>query len=216
MRNRAEDRLKAELRTEDRRGFTFIEILVSVGVLAILLLLSFPVMASIRRAQRKERVKAAITTLGVAIESYQNDFGVFPIADPPLSVLPDVPNRGNRALVHWLKAGEAAHGRSAPYLPSAYYDDTKRLAGDTLRDEWERPYLYFDTSAMKAKTDDDKDFGHPYELLGANTFVRPVAHTTRGYYNFGRFQLWSAGPNQMNDGGPNPRNDDIGNFSVED
>lgn len=192
-----------------RRGFTIIELLASVGVLVILVGITFPVLASIRRSQKKKRVSSAVITLGLAIEAYQNDFGVFPLADTPsITGL----NRGNRALVYWLKAGEDAGGRSAPYLPSAYYDHAaKQIKGDVLRDEWERPYVYFDTSAMKT------GFSQAYDLRGGQAPVRPAKNATTGrYYNFGRFQLWSCGPDEQNSGGPNPddeKNDDIGNFS---
>ncbi len=194
------------------RGFTIIELLASVGVLVILVAITFPVLASIRRSQKKKRVSAAVITLGLAIESYQNDFGVFPIADLEDAVIGPGLNKGNRALVYWLTAGEAAGGRSAPYLPSAYYDHAaKQIEGDVLRDEWERPYVYFDTSAMKTA------FSQAYDLRGGQAPVRPAKNATTGrYYNFGRFQLWSCGPDEQNNGGPNPHdehNDDIGNFA---
>jgi len=197
-----------------RRGFTIVELLVTIGVLVLLAAIGFPAFTGIRRSQRNKRVANAITTLSVAIENYQNDYGVFPPADPPTTVVADGPNKGNRALVHWFKAGEAAGGRSAPYLPSAYYDDDKQIDGDVLLDEWERPYIYFDTASMKA------GFSHPYDLRGGQTAVSPARNeTAKTYCNFVRFQLWSCGANETNDGGPYAdieRNDDIGNFARED
>ncbi|MBL7224067.1 MAG: type II secretion system protein, partial [Candidatus Brocadiae bacterium] len=143
-----------------RRGFTIVELLVTIGVLVLLAAIGFPAFTGIRRSQRNKRVANAISTLSVAIENYQNDYGIYPPADEP----PNDLNKGNRALVHWFTEGEAAGGRSAPYLPSAYYDADKQIEGEVLLDEWERPYIYFDTAAMREKNSDDSDFSHTYDL----------------------------------------------------
>jgi type II secretory pathway pseudopilin PulG len=195
------------------QAFTIIELLVVLGVIVLLLAIAVPVLSAVRTSQRKERVAAAVTTLSTAVDSYQNDYGVHPLADPPSDLVADGVNKGNRALVYFLRQGEAAGARSAPYLPSAYYDDRREIEGDILLDEWEYPFIYFDTSAMSDDTE------HTYALRG-NATVSPVrSSTTDSFYNFGRFQLWSVGPNGRNDGGPNPddeHNDDIGNFELDD
>ncbi len=188
-------------------AFTLVELLVVVGVLALLVGLLFPALNSIRRSQKVERTEAAIETISSALEAYRNDYGLY----PPCEMVEGL-NRGNRSMVVCLNA----RGPSWPYLPSGYLDSAGDIrdevgepAAPLLRDEWERPFVYFDTSAMREAT------AHDYE---GNPGVRPVRGPT-GYYNFGRFQLWSFGPNGRNDGGRGLHTegaDDIANFVVED
>ncbi len=187
-------------------AFTLVELLVVVGVLALLVGLLFPALNSIRRSQKVKRTEAAIETISSAIEAYRNDYGLY----PPCELVEGL-NRGNRSLVACLNA---RGGRSWPYLPSGFLDSEGNIrdeVGDPalLRDEWERPFVYFDTSAMRDGT------AHDYE---GNPAVRPARGPT-GFYNFGRFQLWSFGPNGRNDGGRGLHTegaDDIANFVRED
>ena len=197
-----------------RAAFTVIELLVVMGVIALLVAIAFPAYSAIRRSQRIKRTAAVVETLATAAQNYQNDYGIYPPAE---SAPEGPPNRGNRALVACLNQGEEAGGRSAPYLPSAFYvpsafrDDPKHIKGDVLLDEWERPFIYFDSSVMT----DGKS--HTYALR-PDTPVSPAMDGDR-FYNFGRCQVWSCGPNGRNDGGRDRHTkeaDDIANFEVED
>lgn len=185
-----------------RAAFTLVETLVVCGVIMILLTILFPVYTSIRRNQRVQRTHATVGAIASGIDAYQNDWGLY----PPCEFAPDGPNRGNRSLVALLNV---KGGRSAPYLPSAFYEHGE-IEGPLLLDEWERPLIYFDTSAMRAET------AHDYDLLGPRA-VRPAQGAT-GFYNFGRFQLWSCGPNERNDNGRGRAEggDDVANFVVRD
>jgi prepilin-type N-terminal cleavage/methylation domain-containing protein len=177
-------------------GFTLVEVLVVMGILVLLLAILFPVFNAIRRNQKIERTKATVEAIASGIQAYQNDWGIY----PPCEFVAGV-NPGNRSLVVLLNV---KGGRSAPYLPSAFYEDGE-IEGPLLLDEWEHPFVYFDTSAMKS------GLSHDYGILGNS--VQPSAGPT-GYYNFGRFQLWSCGPNERNDHGRGTAQgaDDIANF----
>jgi len=183
-----------------RDGFTLVELLVVMGVIMVLLGILFPVYSSIRRSQKVERTKAAVQAVASGVEAYQNDYGVY----PPAEFVSEPVNRGNRSLVTLLNA---KGGRSAPYLPSAYYERGE-IVGPLLVDEWERPFIYFDTSVMR------EDISHDYGIAG-NRSVSP-ARGAEGFCNLGRFQLWSCGPNERNDGGRGHRAgaDDVANFQV--
>lgn len=178
-------------------GFTLVEMLVACSVVAILLTILFPALAAVRRNQKVQRTLATVEAIASGIQAYQNDFGIYPPAEFVAGV-----NRGNRSLVVLLNT---KGGRSAPYLPSAFYENGE-LRGPLLLDEWERPLIYFDTTAMKEAT------LHEYDILG-DRLVRP-AKGARDYCNFGRFQLWSCGPNGRNDSGRgrSQGGDDIANF----
>ena len=182
-----------------RSGFTLIELLVVIGVIALLMAIAFPAYVSIRRSQKIKRAESVVETLTTATASYANDYGIY----PPAEFAPDGPDRGNRSLVALL---DARGGRSWPYLPSAFYDGDA-LDGPRILDPWDRPYVYFDTSVMKDATT------HVYDLMGDPT-VRPIT-SDDGYFNVGRCQIWSCGPNQQNDGGLNLHTkeaDDLANY----
>lgn len=187
-------------------AFTLVEVLVVISVIVLLLALLFPAFAAIRRNQKVQRTTATVEAITSGIQAYQNDYGVY----PPAESATDLINRGNRSLVVLLNV---KGGRSAPYLPSAFYRNGEIVV--PLLDEWERPLIYFDTSAMREKREDGTDLVHAYDLLGDRN-VRPAKGPT-GYCNFGRFQLWSAGPNERNDNGLGRAQgaDDIANFVAQ-
>ncbi|MFP4055728.1 MAG: type II secretion system protein [Candidatus Brocadiia bacterium] len=186
------------------RAFTLVELLVVIGVISVLLLLLFPVYSSIRSSQKVKRTEAAVGALTSAAAAYESDYGLY----PPAAFAPAGPNRGNRSLVALLDA----RGKPGwPYVPTAFLDDDGNIEGGLLLDEWGRPFIYFDTSAMTEKT------VHPYDIAG-DPMVRP-AQGPDGFYNFSLCQLWSCGPNGRNDGGRNlhtEQADDLANFKVED
>ncbi|HUT35389.1 MAG TPA: hypothetical protein VNE39_18015 [Planctomycetota bacterium] len=182
-----------------RRGdaFTLVEMLVVTSVIVLLLAILFPAFTAIRRNQKVQRTKATVEAIASGIQAYQNDWGVF----PPSEFVEGV-NRGNRSLVALLNV---KGGRSAPYLPSAFYEDGE-IDRPLLLDEWDRPFIYFDTAVMRAET------SHDYDILG-NRAVQPVRGPA-GYCNFGRFEVWSCGPDERNDQGRGKAQgaDDIANF----
>jgi len=191
-----------------RGAFTLVEMLIVVGILMILIATLYPAFTAIRRSQRIKRVEAAVEAIANGVQAYQNDYGLYPPAAPPSDLVPAGNNLGARALVYFLALGESAGGRSAPYLPSAFYEHS-RIRDPVLIDEWDRPLVYFDTSVMQA------GYSPVYDILGA---VSPAQGPT-GFCNVGRFQLWSCGPNGRNDGGRNLHSegaDDIANFVLGD
>ncbi|HPD13416.1 MAG TPA: prepilin-type N-terminal cleavage/methylation domain-containing protein [Planctomycetota bacterium] len=179
-------------------AFTLVEMLVVMGIVTLLVALLFPAFNAIRRNQKVRRTQATLEAIASGIDAYQNDFGLYPPSEHVVGT-----NRGNRSLVVLLNA---KGGRSAPYLPSAFYDDGE-IRMPLLLDEWERPFIYFDTAAMRDAT------VHDYDVLGDRA-VRPARAAGGDYCNFGRFQLWSCGPNETNDQGRGEAlgADDLANF----
>ena len=190
-------------------AFTLLELLAVMGIMAILVAILFPAFAAIRRNQKIKRTRAAIEAIASGVEAYRNDYGLYPPAELADAGL----NRGNRSLVMAL---DVRGGRSWPYVPTAFLDADGHIEdrdGDPtdplLRDEWEHPLIYFDTSVMKD--------GLTHDYTG-NADVAPAKGPT-GFYNFGRFQLWSCGVNGRNDGGRDLHTegaDDLANFVLDD
>lgn len=198
-----------------QRAFTIVELLVVVSILAVLVAAVFPAYTAIRRSQRVKRVEATVEAIASGVAAYQNDFGIGPPANPPTSLVPAGTNLGNRSVVHFLRLGEAAHGKSAPYLPSKFYNEFLQIKYNVLLDEWDRPFVYFDTAAMKPDT------SPLYDVLdragNSPSAVQPAKGAT-DYYNIGGCQILSCGPNQRYDGGRNLHTseaDDLANFVVE-
>jgi prepilin-type N-terminal cleavage/methylation domain-containing protein len=63
-----------------RRGFTLIEILVVVGIIAVLASLAFPVAQSVMQRAYKVRAQAMVMGIKTSVGNYQTDYNKFPIS----------------------------------------------------------------------------------------------------------------------------------------
>ena len=61
-----------------RKGLTLIEILVVVGIIAILVGLLLPATSMVRRRAREAKQRAQFTAIGLGLEAFKNDFGTYP------------------------------------------------------------------------------------------------------------------------------------------
>ena len=62
-----------------RQGFTLMELVVVISVIALLLALLLPAVQSAREAARRAQCSNSLRQLGIAINSYAKDFGVLPL-----------------------------------------------------------------------------------------------------------------------------------------
>lgn len=70
--------MKTTARTPARNAFTLVEMLLVVGIIAILMALLTPAVMRARAAARNAAIKAEIDMLHMAIMNYKNEFGSFP------------------------------------------------------------------------------------------------------------------------------------------
>jgi prepilin-type N-terminal cleavage/methylation domain-containing protein len=90
-----------------RRGFTLIEMMAVVAVLALLLALLFPALSRARRQARRNATRSTFQSLSTALEQYKADWGVYPRSNgadepkPPTSVASDA-RTGAEMLVDFL------------------------------------------------------------------------------------------------------------------
>lgn len=78
-----------------RRGVTVIEVLVSIGILALLFAMLLPAVQGVREASRRLSCQSNLKQFGLAIHNYESDHGAFPpagagqyIGGPYVALLP--------------------------------------------------------------------------------------------------------------------------------
>jgi prepilin-type N-terminal cleavage/methylation domain-containing protein len=67
-----------ELRQRMNKGFTLVELLVVISIIAVLMGLLFPTIGTVRNAANRARAGGAITSLCTAAKSYYNEYGQWP------------------------------------------------------------------------------------------------------------------------------------------
>lgn len=95
-------------RASGRRGFSLVELLVSIGVIGILLALALPSLANARAAARETVALANARTLGMSFQAYCDRFGAYPFRSPGTPVDdsgegPPLP--GDLVAVRWWPRG---------------------------------------------------------------------------------------------------------------
>lgn len=91
-----------------RRGFSMVELLVSIGIIAILLALALPSLANARAAARETVALANGRTLGMSFQSYIDRFKAYPFRSPgtPPDDSGDMPPLpGDLLAVRWWPEG---------------------------------------------------------------------------------------------------------------
>src|SRR5258708_3132686 len=77
------------------RGFTMVEILVTIGIIILLVGILLPVVFRVRRQADRARTATDIQAISVALGAYQQDFGDVPRWTSPVSAT----NAGGSALL---------------------------------------------------------------------------------------------------------------------
>lgn len=96
-----------------RKGFTLIEILVVITIIGVLIALLLPAVQSAREASRRSQCANNLRQLGIALNAYAKDHGVFPQGDNG--------------------AGFSAHAMLLPYLEqiTLYHSINFNIGSDT-------------------------------------------------------------------------------------
>jgi len=98
--------MKTTARTPDRNAFTLVELLVVVGIIAVLAALLTPAVMRARSAARNAAIKVEIDMLHMAIMNYKNEYGSFPPCFVDAITGTDPATRHLRRLFPRMPAGE--------------------------------------------------------------------------------------------------------------
>ena len=121
-----------------RHGFTLVEMLAVVALIAILAGFVFPALRGARQSAKAAATRSKIANLEVAINAYFNDFGRYPDLDGDDTDFPEysdatpkyIPEHDNDCVM-MLLAGR-------------YYDNGKMKEDEMMRDNsrrWNGPYM---------------------------------------------------------------------------
>jgi prepilin-type N-terminal cleavage/methylation domain-containing protein len=210
-----------------QRGFTLIEVLVVVSILAVLMgLISVLVLRS-GEEQHKFQTKTAIQQLQTAVKMYETEFHRLPpmtmneLASIPkwtgLQVVGNTTNECNECLLVALRhpdfskrLGDSDLGTEEPF-------------GNTDEDIWNKVPEGADDENAREILD---GYGNPFAYISKNHYGQPVRLVVRGeeievyavkkpngtYYNPDSYQIISLGANGKQDDDPEIA-DDLTNFT---
>lgn len=166
-----------------KTGLTIIELLIVLGIIALLVGLLLPALSVVRNMAKETKQKAQLSTIELALAAFKNDEGDYPPSDWPLPPNPGSDYCGSQKLAEallgwdllgfhpnsaWRANGLDATGGTGSYDPA----QTRDINGDGIPDtfgERKGPYLELATaSAFKLG-----DLFSPYSTspLEANAYV---------------------------------------------
>jgi len=186
-----------------RRGFTIIEMLVVIAILAILVGMTVPALLKMKSRGFVTQAKSLIEVLKASLEEYASEYGDY----PPTYINPFYEEDINPGIESALAALYTGKGGPFVELEDKYLanldEDTAEtnltgwvfgdLALREIVDPWGNPLIYFH----------NRDYAYAQEITcGAQVMmVDAVENTTTTYYGLTSFQLRSMGPNSVDDGG---------------
>jgi len=71
-----------------RTGFTIVELLAALGIIALMVGLLIPALSMVRKTAKETKQKAQFTTIELALTAFKNDYGDYPRSDWPLPPAP--------------------------------------------------------------------------------------------------------------------------------
>ncbi len=66
----------------EKTGFTIVELLTAVGIIAMLVALLIPALAMVRKIAKETQQKAQLTTIDLALTAFRGDYGDYPPSGP--------------------------------------------------------------------------------------------------------------------------------------
>ena len=200
----------------ENAGFTLIEMLVVISIISILAGLSMVMVMSGGQTGRVSAEEARIAQIVLSAKTFETEYG-----DYPPSTLEDIGIKANgvNGGIESLYAHLETRKHGGPFIDDVATDDRGNTDSDELSasqlkklkqridwardgsklfelvDLWGSPYVYIHC----------RDYKLPAQVQSMEGQVFPVRAAkdpeTGGYINPNSFQLWSIGPNGINENG---------------
>ncbi len=113
-----------------KKGFTLVELLTVIAIIAILAGMLMPTLRAARQKAKEAKARAAISALEIAISMYETDMGYYP-------------SDGNAG-------GNSGNAKLVAALADVRYENPDRTAGPGPRYDpnWRGPYMEFKTKDL--------------------------------------------------------------------
>ncbi len=134
---------------EQKRGFTIVELLTVMAVIAILIGLLVPALDLVRRIAKDTKQKAQLHSMDVALEIYKNDFGDYPDSYDGSVPVYNGAQRLTEALVGWDLLGVHPNTKFDTTDNATLYDATD---SDNLKAR-KGPYIKLENAGANLLSD---------------------------------------------------------------
>lgn len=202
-----------------RAGFTLVELMAVIAILAILMAVLIPRIGSMGEAARSKLTVTQLRLIAAAIDEYEDEHGDYPPSQfkADWGVAPNATNLGAECVVLSLWSDDwGGTSLTMEELVNSDIDGSKKEIAELLgkelfelRDKWDNPIAYFhrrDYGRADPYVSEDPDTGESIE-----SSAKSVKDTRTGKWaQPRRFQLISPGPD-----GRFGSEDDLYNFKVE-
>ena len=178
-----------------RSAFTILEVIVVIGIIAILASLLFPALFAHLEGARINETKAQLRILEGALSQYQREFGDY----PPSSGAGD--NAGIETMLACLRTTERGGPFVREHVIERWLADTDGDGRQELVDPWKTPWIYFHPMHYTAGAVHCRSEEKRFE-------VEPVKKGD-SFLNLTHYQLWACGQNKTSESG---QGDDVGNL----
>lgn len=178
-----------------RRGLTIIELLIVLGVVAVLASQFFPFFMFRLEEVRLREAEGQLRVLETALEAYRNALGDYPLSHG---------NGSNPGIETMLAALRSTQGGGLFISESGIARWLGDTDGDGLQevlDPWQNPWIYFHPA--------DYENEAPIHVINGIRRAAYPAEKGEEFRNPASYQLWTCGQNQGNESG---EGDDTGNI----
>lgn len=194
------------------KGFTLVELLVVIGIIAILAGLLIPLAGMARRKSMAAKARSNIAAIVTALEAYNTVCGIYPNGGVPGKAKDDP-----WALFLGLYTGAIKHGGSRENHLDGWPTESIGVWSGTFQQVYQQPteeQLDY-TNGVRGKCAFLDPWGHAYHYAEfdaraqANREVTGAGGTLKAKGGQ-KYAIWSDGPDGINDYG---KNDDVTSWS---